>query len=139
MAGYFKRRRGSQGPSKNEEKVLRAKKEESRARMAGTISSRFPAVRSLRVHLTFLDARQQALDEKRWDLRPSDAAIFTVACPGRCGRGSFDFGEKIAEAVDGRQAVSDSAVKCPESLFGGSPEACGWEVRCRLEIDYASA
>lgn len=139
MAGYFKKRKAKPGPNKNEQKVARARGEEDRARMAGTISSKFPAVKSLRAHLTFLDPRQQPLDEKRLDLRPSDAAIFTVDCPGRCGRGVFDLGDKIAEAVGGRKAVSESATKCMETLYAGSPETCGWEVRCRLEIEYLPA
>ena len=136
MAGNFKKRRGPQGPNKNEQKVLRAQNEERQARMAGTISSQFPAVKSLRVHLTFLDGRQQVLDTKNLDLKPSDAAIFTIACPGRCGQGSFDFRAKIAEMLGARLAVSDSGAKCQETLYPGAAQVCGWEVRCRMEIEY---
>jgi len=135
MAGYFKKRRVA-GPSKNEEKVLRGQSEERQARMAGTLSSRFPTVKRLRVDLKFLDARQQPLDEKHLDLKPGDAAIFTVPCPGRCGRGSFDFSKKAAETVEARLPASDSSAKCQEPLYAGSAEVCGWEARCRMEIEY---
>lgn len=139
MPGYFKKRRHAQGPNKNEEKVLRAQSEENRARMAGTLSARFPSVKSLRVHLTFLDARQQVLEEKDMELGRSDAAIFVIPCPGRCGQGSFDFTKKLAENIEGRLDVSESGAKCAEPLYAGSAEACGCEIRCRVKIDYLPA
>lgn len=136
MAGYFKKRRTRQGPNKNEQKVLRAKSEELRAKSGGVVGARFPAVKQLRVQLEFLDARQQVLDEKTLDLGPSDATAFMAPCPGRCGRGSFDFSSRIAEAVDRRLPAAELSEACREPLFAGSPEACGCQARCRVEIEY---
>lgn len=139
MAGYFKKRRGSQGPNKNEQKVARARSAENQARLGGMVREKFPRVRRLRISLTFLDARQEVLDEKALVFGPSEAATFTVACPGRCGIGSFDFGGKIADAVGAGLPVSEGSAKCPEALYAGAAEACGCEVRCRMEIDYFPA
>jgi hypothetical protein len=135
MAGYFKKRRGSQGPSKNEEKLIRAKRNENAARLAGVLRSRFPAIQRLRIHLTFLDG-QRVLDEKDLSLGPLEAAVFSVPCPGRCGRGVFDFGSKIAETVNAMLPLSESSAKCSALLYAASPVPCGCEIRCRMEIDY---
>ena len=138
MPGYFKRRRGHNGPNKNEAKVIRAHREEVLERQAGTLSSHFPEVGGLRVHLTFLGAHQQLLEEKDLAFKPGDTAIFTAACPGRCGRGVFDLSEKIAAMVGERLGEAEDAQTCPETIFGGSAQVCGGELRCRIEIDYLS-
>jgi len=139
MPGYFKKRRGPQGPNKNEEKVIRAREAEGAARLAGTIGSKFPSVKSLKVGLTFLGAHGQKLDEKTMTLGPDAPLLFTVPCPGMCGRGSFNFGTKIAETVEAALPFSESGAKCPEPLYAGSADACGCEVRCRMDVDYFPA
>lgn len=76
------------------------------------------------------------LDEQDLSLGPSQAAEFSVPCPGRCGRGAFDFGGKIAEAVSAMLPSSETSAQCTESLHVASSEVCGCEVRCRIEIVY---
>ena len=139
MPAYFKKRRSSQGPNKNEEKVMRARDAQNQALQAGALKEKFPTLKHLKIHLIFLDANQHVLDEKKLIFGPSDAAVFTVPCPGRCGRGSFDFGGKIAETVNAGLLFSESNAKCLESLYMASPETCGCEIRCRMEMDYLPA
>jgi len=136
MPGYFKKRRGAQGPNKNEQKVMRAQKAENQARMVGALSEKFPPIRHLKIHLTFLTPNQGIIDEKNISLDPSDAAVFTVGCPGRCGQGSFDFSGKVAEAVTALLPVSESSAKCAKPLYASATETCGCEVKCRMELAY---
>src|SRR3989338_553877 len=124
MAGYFKKRRVTQSPNKNEEKVMRARNAEEQARSGGVLSSIFPPIKLLKIHFTFLDNHQHLLEEKTLVYGPSDTAVFTVSCIGQCGQGSFDFGGKLAEAVNNRQPVSESSAKCPEPLYAASMETC---------------
>lgn len=139
MAGHFKKRKGYQGPNKNEQKVTRGKNADNQARVYGVLGAKFPLLKRLKIGLTFLNAQQQMLDQQTMSLGPTDAAVFTVPCPGRCGRGSFDFGGKIAETVGAGLLLSESSAKCPESLYAGSPETCGCEIKCRMEADYLPA
>lgn len=139
MAGHFKKRRGPQGPNKNEQKVLRARDAEDQARREGLLGARFPSLKQLRIRLTFLDAKQRVLEERALSFAPSDAARFSAPCPGRCGRGAFDFAGKVAETIGTGLASSDSGAVCAEPLYAGSPEKCGCEVRCRMELDYLPA
>ncbi|MBI5629922.1 MAG: hypothetical protein HY921_03445 [Elusimicrobia bacterium] len=136
MAGHFKKRRGPQGPNKNQEKVLRARNAENPARLVGLLGSKFPSVKQMRIHLTFMDARQHILEERDLSLAPSDAAIFTVPCPGRCGHGTFNFALKAAETIAAQFPLSESGAKCPEALYASSVETCGCEIKCRMEIEY---
>lgn len=139
MAGFFKKRKVAHGPNKNEQKVMRGRRAEDEARQAGVLGARFPFLKNLRIHLVFLDANQRMIDEKRLALRSTDAAIFSVSCPGRCGQGTFDFSGKVAEAVDRRLPVSECGAKCGEPLYAGSAETCGLQIKCRLELDYLPA
>ena len=102
MPGYYKKRRGHQGPNKNEQKVMRARSAENRSLHAGVLGAKFPTIKQLRVRLVFMDTHQGILDDKSLSLGPSDIPSFTVPCPGRCGRGSFDFSERIAETTSAR-------------------------------------
>ncbi len=134
MAGHFKKRRGASGPNKNEEKVQRGKSDE--VRTFGMLGARYPFVKHLKIDLTFLDMLGNPLDTKHMSLGPTDAANFKVACPGRCGRGSFEFGVKIADSVAARLPVVEASGKCSEPMYPGSAEACGCQAKCRLEFDY---
>mgnify|MGYP001590435103 CR=1 FL=1 len=138
MARYFRKRRKNQGPNKNEEKVQRAEDARNQERSGG-MGTRFPAVKQLRIHLAFMSAQKHILEEKDFNLGPADACVVTAACPGRCGSGSFDFTEKLIQAVQARQAVSECGAKCPLPIYAGSAEACGCEVRCRMDVDYFPA
>ena len=135
MPNYFKKRR-AQGPSKNEQKVMRAKDAENQARSAGILGEKFPSVRQLNIRLVFTDSKQHVIDEKTLSFGPSEACLFTIPCPGRCGAGSFNFAGKVQDTVLAALAVSEASGKCSEPLYAGSPEACGCQAKCQLEIDY---
>ncbi|MBI4387071.1 MAG: hypothetical protein HY551_06790 [Elusimicrobia bacterium] len=135
MPGYYKKRKGPQGPNKNEQKVIRARKAEFEARSTSVLGSKFPSVKHLRIHLTFLD-HQRVLNEQSLSITPSEAAVFSVSCPGRCGQGAFDFTKKITETVDASLPLSESSAKCMEPFYADSPDTCGCEIKCRMEIEY---
>ena len=139
MAGYFKKRKGPQGPNKNEEKVLRAQKAESQARLTQALGARFPSLKRLKIQLTLLDHRQNVLEEKTLNLGPLDRPVFTQDCPGRCGHGVFDFGAKMAALAAAATPLYEGAVKCQEPLYAGASETCGCELRCRAELEFAPA
>ena len=113
---------------------MRAKIAENQARLI--LSSRFPSIKQLRIHYVFLDARQRTLNEETVTLGPCDPAAFTLPCPGRCGKGSFDFTDKLKETAGAGLAFSEASAKCPESLYASSLEACGCEIKCRMDIEY---
>ncbi len=138
MAGYFKRRKRNHGPNKNEAKVARAQRAESSARMAGVLGSRFPTIKRLTIHLTFLD-RQRVLEERDLSMGPQEAAAFTLPCPGRCGRGQFDLAAKIAEAVAARVPLFEFSLPCAEPYFSAKAEPCGCELRGRAQFDFFPA
>ena len=139
MARHFKKRKGFTGPNKNQEKVMRAEEAERRVRSAGIMGPRFPLVKRLNLHLVFLNSQQHVLDEKRFSLGPLDSCDFKTSCPGRCGVGSFDVDTVIETAVEARQAATESSLKCLESLFAGSPEKCGCELKIKLDIGFVPA
>ncbi len=139
MAGFFKKRKVAHGPNKNEQKVMRGRRAEDEARQAGAMGARFPFLKALRIHLEFLDANGQVIDEKKIALRPTDAAIFSVGCPGRCGQGTFDFSGKVIEAVDRRLPASQCGAKCAEPIYAGAAETCGVQIKCRMELEFLPA
>lgn len=136
MATHYKKRRGHSGPSKNEEKVMRAKNALRQAVSGGALGARFPSVMRLSVRLVFLNAQQHVLEEKTLSLGLSDPCRFTVPCPGRCGVGVFDFTAKLESGVLAGDAVVEAGGKCQQPLYAGSPEVCGCEVKCRMEFSY---
>ena len=136
MAGYRKKRRGPQGPNKNEKKVMRSRDAEKQAIIAGSLKERFPFIKHLNIHLVIRGAQQQLLDEKSLSLGPGDPCLFSVPCPGRCGNGSFDFSGKVEETVKALLPASESSAKCAKPLFAGASEVCGCEIKCRMELDY---
>jgi len=133
MATYFKKRKKGSGPNKNEQKVMRGNQTRS------PLSSRFPTVKRLQFNLVFLDGQQNILDEKKLSLSPSDPCPQSESCPGRCGKGSFDFSAKIAAAVASAAPVIESSDKCAQALYANSPDVCGCEAKCRMEFDYFPA
>lgn len=133
MATYFKKRKKGTGPNKNEQKVMRGNQARS------PLGSRFPSVKQLRVHLVFLDAQQNILDEKNLTLAPGDSCFDVESCPGRCGKGSFNFSPRIDTAVKAGLPVVESSEKCAQALYANSPDVCGCEAKCRMEFDYFPA
>ena len=136
MAGYFKKRRKSQGANKNEEKVQRAEQARSRESSGATLQAKYPSVRSLALTLRFLTPQQQLLEEKVLRLEAGDACRLDASCPGRCGVGRFDFGEAVSRAVGQQQKSAGGGVVCREPLYAGSRETCGCQTQYKMEVDY---
>ena len=136
MAQFFKKRRGPQGPNKNEQKVRRGQDAADHARRTGALSQHHPSVERLCVQLNFLGAQNQPIDQQTRVFGPSDICDFSVPCPGRCGTGAFDLAAKIQAVVETRQALSESSGLCKVPLFAGSPDACGLQLKCRVEVRY---
>ncbi|MFA6002815.1 MAG: hypothetical protein WC881_01975 [Elusimicrobiota bacterium] len=136
MATFYRKRRKNQGPNKNEEKVQRAADARNRDNSSGSLGTRFPTVKKLKIQLQFLSAQSQVLDEKTLDLGPSDNCKFDVPCPGRCGAGVFDLYTAVLQAVRNRQPLAENSAPCAEPSYPGSREACGCKVTCRMELEY---
>ncbi len=136
MAQFFKKRRGKGGPSKNEQKVARGREAANRTRMAGTVGQRFPALERLTVKLEFISPQGQTVDTQSRGLGPDDAYEFSVPCPGRCGQGSYDLAAKIQAVIEAREGMSESSGQCRVPTYPGSPEVCGYQLKCRIEATY---
>lgn len=136
MAGFFRKRRGPSGPSKNEQKVMRAAAAERQARSGGTLAERFPTVKRLVVKLELLSPQKQALSEETRSFEAKDICKLAVPCPGRCGNGSFDLAGKIEAVVLAEQPVSEASGLCKKPLYAGAADVCGCELRCKIEIVY---
>jgi len=137
MAQFYKpKRRKAPGPSKNEMKVRRGMEADQMTRSAGVMKDRFPAVQKLSIQLDFLTPQGHLMDQQTRVFTPADACDFAVPCPGRCGRGSFDLAAKVRVVLESRQGRSDSSGTCAETLYPGSKEICGSQLRCRMEAAY---
>ena len=136
MAGTYRKKRRTVGPSKNEEKVERAKQVEAMGRASNQLGSRYPAVKVLKVILEFVGAQQQSLGSETRVYNPQDACDFAVACPGLCGVGSFDLAGKISQIIEAREESSASSGVCQERLHAGAGGLCGASLKCRVEVSY---
>ncbi len=134
MPGHFKKRRHAPGPSKNEEKIMRARRAENQTRLG----SRHAAVRQLRAELVFLDAHQTELDRKAVTRGPSDAASLSFSCPGLCGRSVFDLEPLLLQNVASRAPSFEVGLKCAAQV-ASSGQPCGCELKGRIDIDYFPA
>lgn len=135
MSPFF-RRRSRSGPNKNEQKVLRGKEAANRTRLAGLLGQRYPSVERLSVQLDFISPQGHSIDHQTRIFWPSDTCDFSVPCPGRCSGGSYDLAAKIRPVVEGRETLSESSGLCQEPLYGGSPDTCGFRLKCRIEVRY---
>ncbi|MDD5305378.1 MAG: hypothetical protein PHS14_19950, partial [Elusimicrobia bacterium] len=102
MAFYRKKRRKA-GPSKNDEKVRRAQTAEDNERNAGTLSTRFPSVRSLKVKVSIATPQGVVLEGSEETYGPNDPFFLEADCPGSCGSGSYDFAVLIAQSLENLQ------------------------------------
>lgn len=136
MNGSYRKRRRRPGPSKNEEKVSRAKEVESRNRPSNALGARFPNVLRLKVSLDFQGSRGQVLGSETRVFGPRDICNFSAPCPGTCGVGEFDLASKIAQVVTAGEAASEATGICQEHLYAGSTELCHCQLKCRLELEY---
>src|SRR5262249_40368522 len=105
MPGFIKKRRGPSGPNKNEQKVARAESAEGEGKRI--MGQRLHMIKKLKLAIKFLDVRGNMLDEAVRAFTPLDAAKLAADCPGRCGRGKFDFNPVVAGVVEARQNVSE--------------------------------
>ena len=105
MNGSYRKKRRKVGPSKNDEKVGRAKAMERMSSPGNSLSARFPGVTRLVVRLTFVSRQHQLLSEETRTFGPRDACDFTAPCPGNCGVGDFDLGGKITAVITARESV----------------------------------
>lgn len=125
MAFYRKKKR-KVGPSKNDEKVRRSQAAEDQERAAGTLSTRFPAVRSLRVKVSIATPQGVVLEESEETYGPSDPFVLEADCPGSCGSGSYDLALLIAQALERAESRGASQIVCArESYSGGPGGVCG--------------
>jgi len=133
---FLSKKKRKPGPSKNEEKVQRARVAEAQAEAAGTLSSRFPTLRALRLRLAFKGAQGQLLHEKEISLRPGDALRIGADCPGACGSGTFDFSPAVSEALGRGQDSGVAELSCAQQIYG-NPNACGCQGRCEFTAERA--
>ena len=137
MAFYRKKRRKA-GPSKNDEKVRRAQTAEDNERAAGTLSSRFPAVRALRVKVAIATSQGVVLEESEESFAPNDPLILEADCPGSCGSGSYDFAVLISAALERREERGSAQIVCAEASYSGAAGAqCGCLAKCDFTADVA--
>jgi hypothetical protein len=132
MAFYRKKRRKA-GPSKNDEKVRRAQTAEDNERAAGTLSSRFPSVRALRVKVSIATPQGVVLEESAETYSPSDPFFLEADCPGSCGSGSYDFAVLIAQSLENLQERGVAQIVCAEASYSGAAGAqCGCIAKCEF-------
>ena len=136
MAGIYRKKRRNAGPSKNEEKVERARQAEALTRGSNSLTARFPDVKSIKVALFFTGPQGQSLGEETRTYNPQDPCDFAVPCPGLCGVGSFDLAAKIGQIVLAHEMVSESGGVCQERLHAGAGGPCGCALKCRVEAAY---
>jgi hypothetical protein len=131
MQGFPKKRR-KPGPSKNEEKIRR---NENEARLSSIpLSANYPRLESLAGELTFNYPPGNVLDSVKIQASRSQPVTLSFDCPGRCGRGKFHLGPKLAEAMTQNRERLDVAIPCPERSMG--TDACGCELRGVLQLRF---
>ncbi len=139
MAGFYKKKKRSTGPSKNDEKVQRGRDAERMSGSGNSLGSRFPTVSSLSLKLVFLSPHGAALGEEDRAFKPNDACDLAAACPGQCGVGDFDLAKKIDAMVANGQPVLEASGKCVQPIYAGAKELCGTELRLRAVAEYKPA
>lgn len=132
MARFFKKRRWSPGPSKNEKKVMRGQELRSQP---SRLQERFPSLQRMTLSLRFLGDQEQVLGEETREFRPMDACDLSAQCRGLCGGAAFDLETKIGEMVEARETLHEFSGKCAAQQLG-SPDPCGSELRCRIDLVY---
>ena len=135
MAFYRKKRRKA-GPSKNEKKVGRAQTAEDNERAAGTLSSRFPTLRALRVKVSIATPQGVVLEESEESFGPNDPLILEADCPGSCGSGAYDFATLISPALERQEERGASQIICAEASYSGAAGAqCGCIAKCEFTAE----
>jgi hypothetical protein len=137
MPGFYRKKKRKTGPSKNEQKVQRGRDAEAETNAAGTLSSRFPSVRGVKVRIVVTSPQNVVLDESEDLIGPNDPFQVGADCPGRCGTGSFDFAEVLAASLGRLDERGETSATCAEPLYGGGPDACGCVAKCQFEAEFA--
>lgn len=137
MAFYRKKRRKA-GPSKNEKKVGRAQTAEDNERAAGTLSTRYPYLRALRVKVSIATPQGVVLEESEESFSPNDPLILEADCPGSCGSGAYDFAALIAPMLERRDERGSGQTICVEASYSGAAGAqCGCVAKCEFVAEVA--
>ena len=137
MPGFYRKKRRKTGPSKNEQKVQRGLDAVAETHAAGTLVSRFPGVRGVKIRITVTSPQGVVLDETDDLIGPNDPFMVEADCPGRCGSGSYDFSEQVAQSLTKLDEQGAAEATCAEPLYGGGPEACGCVAKCEFEAEFA--
>lgn len=137
MPGFYRKKRRKAGPNKNQEKVQRGREAEAEAHAAGTLTTRFPSVRGVKIRITVTSPQGVVLEESEDLIGPNDPFIIEADCPGRCGSGSFDFAEVVAASLTKLEEQGSADIACAEQLYGGGPEACGSVAKVEFEAEFA--
>ena len=137
MPGFYRKKRRKAGPSKNEQKVQRGRDAEAQTHAAGTLSSRFPAVRGVKVRIVVTSPQGVVLDETDALIGPNDPFQIEADCPGRCGSGSYDFAEDVAQSLTKLEEQGAVEAACDEPLYGGGPDKCGCVAKCEFAAEFA--
>ena len=132
MPGIYRKKKRNPGPSKNEEKVERARQAKSQV----AFGARYSQARSLTVVLTFSGPQGQSFGQETRTFSPQDPCDFAVPCPGRCGVGSFDLEGKIDAVIAAQEQQSQASGVCQEVLFAGSADTCGCKLDCAITVAY---
>lgn len=137
MAFYRKKRRKA-GPSKNDEKVRRAQNASDQERAAGTLSTRFPTLRALKVKVSIATPQGVVLEESEETYGPNDPFFLEADCPGSCGSGSYDFAVLISQSLESMQERGSSQIICAEPSYSGAAGAtCGCIAKCEFTAETA--
>lgn len=136
MPGIYRKKKRNTGPSKNEEKVERARQAKNLLGSGNSLGSRYPQARSLTVVLTFSGPQGQPFGQETRTFNPQDPCDFAVPCPGRCGVGSFDLAGKIDAVMTAQEPESKASGVCQEVLFAGAADVCGCKLDCAISVAY---
>jgi hypothetical protein len=128
----YRKRRILPAKNKNDAKVKRRKGDVQQPSL-GTL---YPNVKQIEIGLQFYDARGNFLDEMDMIVGQDDEADFRVDCPASCGDGRMDLEAKIKEVVSRNQTKADAKGRCNRTLYPGSPDICGTELRCTIDVTY---
>ena len=130
---FYRKKKRKVGPSKNEEKVRRGQAAEAEESAAGTLSSRVPGARSLKLKIAIVSPQGVVLEEEDMTLGAGDPFVIGADCAGACGSGSFDFGPLVADALSNGRKSGTAEIACPESGYGAGT-ACG----CVAKLSYSA-
>ena len=131
----YHKKRIAPAPNKNAAKVLRR---ENLASAEVRIDSFRPRVDRIMMQMDFYDARGNFLDQRSQSFGSNDTILLQIDCVGPCGNGKINLEEKIQDMIRKRESVSDGRARCAQTLYAGSSELCGHELRCHTEIHYGS-